>query len=494
MDNLTRNADVLRSGYRFSRALDAAGVGLRAGVASLLPNSLESLACYRGSTWSGRRITPISWHWRPDEVHYVVENCEARAFVAHARFAEAALAAAECVPADARFAVGGEISGFRPWSDVEGFDDSPYEKPLAGDIMQYTSGTTGRPKGVRRASLPERPPPTHIASAGARMLEGFIGDAARGGIHLVASPLYHAGPNAYCDGALLLGSDLVLMERFDAERFLALVEHHRVTTTFLVPTHFVRLLRLPAEIRARYDLSSLRMVCHGGAPVSVEIKRSMIEWWGPILYEFYGGTEGGGVMIDSESWLQKPGSVGKPRPGLSVVILSDDGDRLPVGVEGTVYMNEDNPFEYKDEPDKTAEARRGSLITLGDVGYLDEDGFLFLCDRRADVIISGGVNIYPAQIESVILELDYVADCCVVGVPSDEWGESVCAVVEVEAGVDKSAADLSAGVVAHCQERLAGTQVPKRVDLHDGLPRTETGKLARRSIRAPYWEGRERRI
>lgn len=488
------NQEILAGANRFARALDAAGVARRGVVASLLPNSCESLACYRGSTWSGRSITPISWHWSPEDVQYVVENSEASALVAHVDFAEAARQAAGRVPERARFAVGGEIPGFRPWSAVLAQDSAPYHAPLAGDIMQYTSGTTGRPKGVRRKALPERPPPTHVATAGARMLETFLGDAAQGGVHLVAAPLYHSGPNAYCDGALLLGADLVLMERFDAEELLVLIERHRVTTTFLVPTHFVRLLRLPAAVRTRYDLSSLRMVCHGGAPIAVEVKRRMIEWWGPILYEFYGGTEGGGVMIDSETWLMKPGSVGRPRPGLELVILDDRGERLPPGETGMVYMSEDNPFEYKGEPKKTADARRGAHITLGDVGYLDEDGFLFLCDRRADVVISGGVNVYPAQIESVILELPFVADCCVVGIPSEEWGEEVCAVVQLEPGQALDAEEVRERLGVHCDARLSAAQRPRRVDLHLALPRTETGKLARRSIRAPYWVGHDRRI
>jgi long-chain acyl-CoA synthetase len=360
--------------------------------------------------------------------------------------------------------------------------------------MLYTSGTTGRPKGVRRAALPQRPPPTHVGAAGAGMLRALLGEDASDGVHLVAAPLYHAGPMTFCDGALLIGADVLLMERFDAERFLALVESYRVTSTYLVPTHFVRLLRLPEAVRRRHDLSSLRMVCHGAAPVAVEVKRRMIEWWGPVLYEFYGGTEGGGVQISSQEWLRKPGSVGRPRPGLELAILDDEGRPVASGVEGTVYMSEDSPFEYKGEPAKTAQARRGELITLGDIGYLDDDGYLFLRDRRADVIVSGGVNLYPAQIESAILELPFVADCCVVGAPDDEWGEQVRAVLELETEGAPDEAEAARRVIAHCRARLAGPQVPRGVDFHERLPRTETGKLARRAIRAPYWAGRSRRV
>lgn len=487
-------AEVDAGANRFARALDASGLGVREVVASLLPNRPEVLACYRGATGSGRSLTPLSWHWTADDARYVVENSEASALVADAHFAEVATAVADAVPAERRFAVGGEIPGFRPWSEVEALSPLPYEHPLAGDVLLYTSGTTGRPKGVRRATLPERPPPNHIGAAGAAMLQAFLPEGAAGGTHLVVAPLYHSGPLTYCDGALVLGADVLLMERFDAEEFLALMEAHRVTSTYLVPTHFVRLLRLPEAVRARYDLSALQLVAHGAAPVAVDVKRRMIEWWGPVLCEFYGGTEGGGVMISSQDWLLKPGSVGRARPGLQIHILDEAGEPLPPGQEGQVFMSEASAFEYKGEPEKTAQARRGELITLGDIGYLDEDGYLFLCDRRSDVIISGGVNLYPAQIESAILELPFIADCCVVGAPDDEWGEQVRAVVTLEAGAKVDAGEAPEAVIAHCRKRLAGPQVPRAVDVSESLPRTETGKLARREIREPYWAGRERRV
>jgi long-chain acyl-CoA synthetase len=266
-----------------------------------------------------------------------------------------------------------------------------------------------------------------------------------------------------------------------------------------VPAQFVRLLRLPTAVRDRYDLSSLRLVVHGSAPVSVEVKRSMIEWLGPILFEFYGGTEGGGIGIDSGTWLTKPGSVGRPfRPELQVQILDEHGDPVRPGDEGLVYFREEgrDGFAYKDDPEETAAAWRDGAFTLGDIGYLDDDGFLFLCDRRTDVIISGGVNIYPAQVESVLLGHPAVADCCVVGVPDDEWGESVRAVVQPSDGSDGSdgrAVDVPS-ILAFCRERLAGYQVPRGIDLVHELPRTETGKLARRAVRDRYWEGRARRI
>jgi len=492
--HLVTNAEAETGAARLARTLDDAGVPTRGAVASLLANTPEFLSVYRGSTWSGRRYTPLSGRWTKDDVDYVVGNCEADALIVDVRYAEIATAAAERVDPSRRFSVGGEIPGFRPWSDVEAADGAAYEKPLCGETMLYTSGTTGRPKGVLRTGVTEGPPPTMVATAGMAMMTAFMPEGARDGIHLVSAPLYHAGPNTYCDGALLLGADIVLMEKFDPERFLATVEEYAATSTFLVPTHFVRLLRLPEAVRNRYDLSSLSLVCHGSAPVSIPVKRAMIDWWGPILYEFYGGTEGGGAMIGSEEWLEKPGSVGKPRPGVELKILDDDGQEVPAKTEGTVSFGlGESPFEYKDDPEKTTESRIGSgYFTMGDIGYVDEDGYLFLCDRRADVIISGGVNIYPAQIESAILDLPIVADCCVVGIPNEEWGEEVRAIVQlVEAAELTGAAD---AIVAHCREHLSGYQVPRGVDFDADLPRTETGKLARKALRERYWVGRSRRL
>jgi long-chain acyl-CoA synthetase len=445
MATVLTNRGIQAGGNRFARALDRAGIPTRGGVAALLHNTPEFLWAYRGVSWSGRRLTPLSWRWTPEDVEHVVGNCEAVAFAADARCKEAALAAAHHVPAQARFAVGGEIPGFRPWSEVEVESAEPLEQPLAGDCMLYTSGTTGRPRGVRKIARPEGLPPSIFGRAGMAMMQAFMAEAERDGAHLVSVPLYHAGPLTYCDGAALLGADVVLMERFDAEEFLSLVEAHRVTSAFLVPTQFVRLLRLPAAVRRRYDVSSLRLVCHGAAPVSVEIKRAMIDWLGPVLFEFYGGTEGGGCMISSQQWLERPGSVGRPRPGVEVHVLDDEGHPLPPGSEGTVYFNlDDAPFDYKDDPEKTAERRCGDLFTLGDIGYLDDEGYLF--------------------------------------------------VVQLEPGETAARSEIERRVLVHCRARLARQQVPRGVDLQSALPRSETGKLARRAVRAPYWEGRERRI
>ena len=495
MAHVVHNAVVEEAGNQFARALDQAGVAVRDTVVALLANTPEFYAVYRGTTWSGRRLTPLSWRWTADEARYVVENAEARALVADARFGELARDIAGSVPERARFSVGGEIAGFRRFEEIEAQARDPYPKPLAGDIMLYTSGTTGRPKGVKRPFPEQQPPPPMVGRMGKQMIETFTPDQEGQGPHLVCCPLYHVAPVTYSEGALLLGADVVLMETFDAEEFLRLVEFHRVTSTFLVPTQFVRLLRLPRKTRERYDVSSLKLVMHGAAPVSVSVKEQMIEWLGPVLFEFYGGTEGGGVMIDSHNWLLHRGSVGRPRPGLAIHILDDEGRPVPVGTAGAVYFEgEEAPFEYKDDPEKTALARRGNYYTLGDIGRLDEDGYLYLLDRRADIIISGGVNIYPAEIESALLELPFVADCCVVGIPNEEWGEEVRAVVEIDPAHEVADDAIGEAIIAFCREKLAGYQVPRGVDVVASLPRTEAGKLARRTVREPYWEGRDRRI
>ena len=483
---------LVAAGNRFARVLDALDVPVRGSVAVLAGNVPEFLAVYRGATWSGRQFTPLSWRWSADDVAYVIENCEADVLVVESRFAHLVGDARAMVRDERRFVVGASVAGYRPWAEVEALSADPLEEPIAGTTMLYTSGTTGRPKGVRREP-PEGPPPGVMGRGGMDMLRWCLGDDSDRA-HLVCTPLYHSGPLTYADGASLLGSDLVLLERFDPEDVLRAIESYGVTSTFMVPTQFVRLLRLPADVRATYDVSSLKLVVHASAPVAPDVKRAMIDWLGPVLFEFYGGTEGGGVSITSPDWLEHPGSVGKPRPGLAMEIRDERGAAVPTGVEGQIWFDDGRgAFAYKDDAEKTAEAVRDGWFTLGDIGYVDGDGYLFLCDRRADVIISGGVNIYPAQIEAVLLSHPRVADCCVVGVPDDEWGEAIHAVVQPVAGQDATDAFVTE-LLEHCRVSLAAYQVPRTVEFDPDLPRTETGKLARRAIRDRYWAGRERRI
>jgi len=487
-----RNVHVIAAGNRVARALDQVGVPTRATVALLGANTPEFLATHRGVTWSGRTLTPLSWRWTADEVAYVAADCEAKALVADARFPALAQAAAGVIRPEARFAYGGQLPGFRPWREIDTLPPAPPDVPLAGRIMMYTSGTTGRPKGVLQPE-PSGPPPTVMGAAGMSMLRLFLPPEQERGTHLVCTPLYHAGPLTYADGSLLLGADLVLLERFDPETVLRLIAECKIVSTFMVPTHFVRLLRLPDAVRARYDLRSLKLLLHGSAPVAPDIKRAMIEWLGPLLFEFYGGTEGGGTAIDSRTWLTHPGSVGRPIPGYELAVLDDHGAPLPTGTPGQIWFRGGSRFAYKGDPEKTAQVQRDDWHTLGDIGSVDAEGFLYLCDRRADVIISGGVNIYPAQIEAALLACPEVVDCCVIGIPDDEWGEAVHAVVQPAAGSTAGPA-LAARVLAAVRSRLAAYQVPRSMEFRTELPRTETGKLARRQIRDPYWQGRQRRI
>lgn len=473
---------------RLSRGLRA--FGLRPGdvVAVLQPNGTDFLAVQLATAQLGLYLTAINWHLTADEIAYILTDSDARLFLASARFADAARAAATAagLPPDRCFGVP-EVAGFRPLTElVAGQPADPPADRLAGRPMLYTSGTTGRPKGVRprlpgcesEADLARRLP-TVVAQYGLTP-----GD----GVHLVVSPLYHSAPARHAGWALHLGHLVVVMDRFTPEGALELIQRYRVTDSFMVPIMFQRLLALPEETRKAYDTGSLRQVFHAGAPCPVETKRRMLEWWGPVLYEFYSSTEGGGTFVRPEEWLARPGTVGRAWLGAQVRILDDDGRELPPGKPGTVYLRNGDGFEYHKDPAKTAAAYRGDFFTVGDVGYLDEDGYLYLLDRRTDLIISGGVNIYPAEVEGVLQQHPAVGDVVVVGLPDPEWGQRVTAVVEPAAGVALGA-ELAAELTAFCRERLAGYKCPREVRFAERLPRTPTGKLSRAHIRAEYASG-----
>jgi long-chain acyl-CoA synthetase len=308
------------------------------------------------------------------------------------------------------------------------------------------------------------------------------------GVHLVTSPMYHMAPLSFGLFSLHFEHTVVLMDHWDAETALALIERHRVTSTHMVPTQFHRLVRLPDEVRAGYDVSSLRNVMHAAAPCPVELKQQMLDWFGPVIYEYYGATEGGGTIATPEDWLAHPGTVGRPWEGADVKILDDEGNELPAGEVGTVYLKLLGPFEYKDDPAKTQAGRAGGYFTVGDVGHLDDDGFLYLRDRKIDMIISGGVNIYPAEVEAALLAHPAVADAAVFGIPHDDRGEEVKAVVELSSPVPVE------DLLAHCHVKLASYKVPRSIDVVDALPRDPSGKLYKRRLRDPYWAGRERAI
>ncbi len=307
------------------------------------------------------------------------------------------------------------------------------------------------------------------------------------GVHLVSAGMHHGGCQSFYNGALNTGQALAIMGKFDPERTLELIERHRVTTAYMVPTQFVRLLRLPAEVKARYDTSSLEVVVHSAAPCPIDVKQQMMDWWGPVIWETYGGMEGAAAIAKPHRWLERPGTVGRAVRGMKLKILDDDGNELAAGTTGNVFLEPEAPtFEYLDDPTLTASVHRGRAFTLGDVGYLDDDGYLFLRDRAKDMIISGGVNIYPAEVEAVLTSHPAVRDVAVIGVPDSEWGESVKAVVELTNGTQPSD-ELAQELIDFCRERLAHYKCPRSVDFSAALPRTETGKLYKRIVRDEYW-------
>jgi len=469
--------------------------GLRDGdvVAALSPNGTPLLELLLAAMQAGWHYTAINSQLRPSEVACILRDSGAAAFLGHARHAETCASAAAEAGLERSLCLGiGEVPGFVDFESVKA--DQPSERPserLAGQFMQYTSGTTGRPKAVRR----EIPPmdPDVMVSMLAPNLERY--DVQRGGghVHLVTSPMYHLAPLSFAYFSLHFEHPVVLMDGWDAERALQSIERHRVTTTHMVPTQFQRLLRLPADLRRRYDVSSLRNVMHAAAPCPVETKRAMLDWWGPVIYEYYGATEGGGTMIRPEEWIAHPGSVGRPWPGADVRVLDDEGADCEPGTVGTVYLKLLMDFAYKDDPDKTRAGRRDGYFTVGDVGELDAEGYLYLRDRKIDMIISGGVNIYPAEVEAVLLGHPEVADAAVFGIPHEDWGEQVKAVVEPIEGA-QAGEPLAARLRQHCEERLARYKCPRSFDFSPALPRDANGKLYKRRLRDPYWEGREKPI
>ncbi|MGA6166505.1 acyl-CoA synthetase [Amycolatopsis magusensis] len=459
-------------------------------VVVLQPNGAELVAAYFAAIQTGLYLVVVNWHLIGPEIAYILTDSGAKAFLAHERFAEVAVAAADeaGIPAGARFAVGA-VDGFRPIEDLAASPDRP-EVRTAGSPMLYTSGTTGRPKGVRRPLTGADPDEVPAAST---WFFGIFGlEPGDGHVHLCGSPLYHTAVLNFVAISLQLGHSAVLMDRWDPAEMLRLIERYRVTHSHMVPTQFRRLLALPD--RERYDVSSLRCMIHGAAPCPPEVKRQMLDWWGPVVTEYYAATEGGGTAINGEEWLRKPGSVGKPWPGSTIKVLDEDGKELPTGEIGTVYMRMgDSKFEYHKDREKTERARVGDLFTLGDVGHLDEDGYLYLHDRRNDMIISGGVNIYPAEIEGELVMHPKVADVAVFGVPHDDWGEEIKAVVQPAEGVSGDPA-LTTELLEFAASRLAKFKLPKSVDYLPELPRDPNGKLYKRKLRDPYWAGRERAI
>ena len=490
---LTTAGELAGASHQLVRALRARGLARGDVVAMLLPNAAPALEVLLAAMQAGWYITPLNTHLAPPEIAHILRDSGARAFVADASEGERAARAADeaGLPAGARIAVG-ELPGFASYAALK--REQPATLPedrCAGQFMQYTSGTTGKPKGIKRDLIAMDPDVMGGLQAGHLMRFGITHGGA--GVHLCTSPMYHTAPLAFSWFALHFEHTVVLMDRWDPERALALIEKHRVTTTHMVPTQFHRLLMLPEDVRARYDCSSLSNVLHAAAPCPKEVKQRMLAWWGPVIYEYYGATEGGGTLVTPQEWLARPGTVGRPWEGADIRVLDDEGKECPAGQPGTVYLKLLQDFAYKGDEQKTRSNRRGNFFTVGDVGYLDEAGYLFLCDRKIDMIISGGVNIYPAEIEAALLSHPQVADAAVFGIPDDEWGEQVKAVIEPAPGAVADAA-LAADILAFCAERLAKYKCPRSLDFTNAMPRDPNGKLYKRKLRDPFWEGRERRI
>ncbi len=465
---------------RLSRLLADHGLGFGEHVALLFENTAAYLTAAWGCQRSGLYWTPVNHHLTAAEAAYIVRDCGARALIVSAGLADLARDVAALVPElEVRFAAGGTVPGFEELEPAcAGYPAEPLEGEREGYYMFYSSGTTGRPKGIMPELIGE------AFGSGLRidrtlpLMFGFGPDS----VYLCPAPLYHAAPTGWTLGTIRNGGTVVLMDRFDPERTLRTIEQYRVTHAQFVPTMLIRMLKLPPEARKLHDTGSLRAVVHAAAPCPVEVKRQVIEWLGPIVHEYYSGSEGNCFfLIDSEQWLAHPGSVGRAAVG-RVLVLDDGGTELPTGEVGTVWFEGGSDFSYHNDPEKTSRAHddRGRS-TLGDLGRLDEEGYLYLVDRRVDLILSGGVNIYPQEVENILVLHPEVADAAVVGAPDPEMGQRVRAVVQP---ADPAAAgpEFEARLIAYCREHLARYKCPRTVEFTAELPRTPTGKLLRRVL------------
>lgn len=474
-------------------ALRERGLSHGDGIAFLLPNCVEFLVVVLAANQAGMYYTPLNHNLVSGEIAYILQNSEAKAFIAHEQFAAVATTAAAGADVEGLLCLAlGDVESF------ESFDQALAAQPgtepdhrTAGSLMSYTSGTTGRPKGVRRPLSGLQPEQQDQLARSFNMLELFGLEPGGDNAHLCVSPMYHNAPHSWALFALQIGHTVVLTSKFDPKRFLAIVQEERITSTHMVPIQFYRLLQLPDDVRDRYDVSSLRVVAHAGAPCPPEVKRRMIEWFGPVIYEYYSSSEGiGGTIVTPREALERPGTVGRAyQPGSVIKIIDDAGQELPAGEIGLVYTSLPGgatSFRYFKDPQKSEGARRGELFTAGDYGYLDDDGYLFLASRRTDLILSGGVNIYPAEIENALLEHPLVADVAVFGIPNTEWGEEVKAVVQLVDDIEGSP-EIAAELLGFCRERLAAFKVPRSVDFTDELPRDPNGKMYKRRLRDPYW-------
>jgi long-chain acyl-CoA synthetase len=452
-------------------------------VAILARNRIEWVQTLLGNTRAGTRLVPLNWHLTAPEVAYILGDSGVKVLITDPEDEAVAREAAAFAGVPTVLVIGSSFDDLMSAQPAE----PPAEGP-GGGVILYSSGTTGRPKGILRS---DQGGTVESVVRRYRRTGDFYGYE-DGGAHLVACPLYHAAPPGHLLFALTHGQSAVLMERFEATDALDLITTHGITSTHMVPTQFVRLLRLPDDVRARADVSSLRTVCHGAAPCPQWVKRAMIDWLGPVIVEYFGSSEGTGPLIaTSADWLAHPGTVGRPHPALEVSVVGEDGQDVAVGETGTLYFRRaDGAPEYLGDPDKTRSSRLpDGRFTVNDVGWLDEDGFVYLSDRGVDLIISGGVNIYPAEVEATLSEHPAVEDCAVFGIPDDEWGEAVHAAVTLTPGTAAQPAEL----IEWCRGRLAAFKCPRTIDVLDALPREASGKLKKHLLRDPYWEGHSRR-
>src|SRR6201989_1307303 len=496
------HAEVADRAARIASGLHKLGVKQGDSVCILMRNDIAFIETAYAAMRLGAYGVPVNWHFKPEEINYILRDSGTSVLVAHAdmlhqlREAIPSGVTVLSVPTPPEILKTYKIDPAHLAKpdfaiDLESWlnEQAPYDGPQVAQPqnMIYTSGTTGHPKGVRRAA------PTPAQTAAAEGMRAMIYGLKPGARALLPGPLYHSAPNSFGLRSGRLGGVLVIMPRFDPEEFLRLIARERIDTIFMVPTMFIRLMRLPEEVRRAYDMSSLRHIIYAAAPGPPDVKRAMIEWWGPVIYEFYGSTESGAVTFaNSEDALKKPGTVGKISPGAELRFVGDDGRVVRQGEIGEIYSRiADNPdFTYHNKPEKRAEIERDGFITSGDVGYIDADGYVFICDRKRDMVISGGVNIYPAEIEAALHALPGVQDCAVFGIPDAEFGEALMAVVEPQPGATLDVA----GLRAQLKARLADYKIPKHIEMQRDLPREDSGKIFKRRLRDPYWHRAGRQI
>ena len=477
---------------RLARVFSDAGLRPGDHVAFCLENHPRFLPIAWGAHYAGLYYTAISSRLGPEEAAYIVEDCGARAWIASPHTSGIAAGILASTPSvELRLAVGGHVDGHDSYeAALAGADPTPLTDRVEGMDMLYSSGTTGRPKGVK-VPLPDAPLGTPNALFTLVTLLFGAGPDTR---YLSPAPLYHAAPLRFSMTVQRAGGTVVVMDHFDPEASLDAIERYRITFTQMVPTMFIRLLKLPDEVRERADVSSLTHVVHAAAPCPEPVKRQMIEWFGPVIHEYYAGTEGNGFCYaNSEDWLAHPGTVGRSLLG-AIHVCDDDGNELPAGENGTIYFESAAAFSYHNDPEKTAGSyHHEGWSTLGDVGRVDDDGFLYLSDRKAYMIIRGGVNVYPQEAENLLCMHPKVADAAVFGIPDEDLGEEVHAVVQLADGVVPSA-EIEAELTRYCRDHLAGMKCPKRIDFRDELPRHPTGKLYKRLLKDEYWKDAGRSI